>query len=311
MIGLWLLIQTQADRWWPATLVIFGPRWICALPLVLLVPAALGLRRRALVSLGIGALVVAWPVMGFCLPWERWLIDDMGGPRVRILTCNVENVDLNAHALRGIMDDAKPDIVAFQEWTDRHVDVLFGDSGWHVEGGSGLCLGSRFPIRKIESRQDEHGWRDVGIHYELETPWGTLHFFNVHLSTPRDGLEAMLGRRWRGGAELEANTAMRASESEELSQWVSRSQGHVVIAGDFNMPSESLVYKQAWGRYRDAFDAAGLGLGHSKFTRWYGIRIDHIDYGSGWNCRRCWVGPEVGSDHHPVLADLEWSASPR
>jgi vancomycin resistance protein VanJ len=34
------------------------------------------------------------------------------------------------------------------------------------------------------------------------------------------------------------------------------------------------------------------------------VRIDHILAGPGWYCARCWVGPDVGSPHRPVLADL-------
>jgi endonuclease/exonuclease/phosphatase family metal-dependent hydrolase len=311
MIGLWLLLRTQADRWWPATLVTFGPRWIWALPLALLLPSAIAVQRRALVPLAIASLVLAGPLMDCCLPWDRWLTNDTGGPHIRILTCNVEGLQLDVDALRGVLDDGKPDIVAFQEWAERHAAVLLSDPAWHVHTGKGLCLGSRFPIRDVDSHPDEHGWRDVGVRHDVETPRGTLHVFNVHLSTPREGLEAVLARPWRGGAELEANTAMRARESDDIHQWVSRAESHVVIAGDFNMPVESLVYQQAWGQYRDSFTAAGLGLGHTKFTRWYGVRIDHILCGPGWSCRRCWVGPDVGSDHRPVLADLEWLAYPR
>lgn len=311
MLGLWLMIRLAADRWWPATLVIFGPRWIWALPLAGLVLAALAFRRRALITLGIGAILLVGPVMGFCLPWDKWLVKTASGTRVRVLTCNVENVDLNAHALRGVMDDVQPDVVAFQEWSDQHGDILFGPRDWHVQVGKGLCLGSRYRIAKVEPHPDEHGWRDVGVRYDLETPAGTLHFVNLHLSTPRYGIEAMLTRGLKGIHDLQTNTAQRAHESEEMSRWVSRFDGHRVIAGDFNMPSESLVYRQAWGVYTDAFAAAGLGVGHTKFTRWYGIRIDHILVGAGWRCRRCWVGPPVGSDHRPVIADLEWVESSR
>jgi endonuclease/exonuclease/phosphatase (EEP) superfamily protein YafD len=39
-------------------------------------------------------------------------------------------------------------------------------------------------------------------------------------------------------------------------------------------------------------------------TRKTGVRIDHILAGHGWRCRRCWVGPNIGSAHRPVIADL-------
>ena len=39
------------------------------------------------------------------------------------------------------------------------------------------------------------------------------------------------------------------------------------------------------------------------------VRIDHVLAGKGWNCVRCWVGPNVGSPHRPVLADLVWTGT--
>jgi endonuclease/exonuclease/phosphatase (EEP) superfamily protein YafD len=36
------------------------------------------------------------------------------------------------------------------------------------------------------------------------------------------------------------------------------------------------------------------------------VRIDHILAGPGWRCRRCRVGPDAGSPHRPVIADMTW-----
>ena len=83
-------------------------------------------------------------------------------------------------------------------------------------------------------------------------------------------------------------------------------RGPLLLAGDFNLPVESAIYGQYWAQFSNAFSAAGLGLGHTKFTRWHGVRIDHILAGPSWRFRRCWVGPDVKSDHRPLIADVEW-----
>jgi vancomycin resistance protein VanJ len=36
VLGLWLVLRTASDRWWPATLLLFGPRWVWLLPLAVL-----------------------------------------------------------------------------------------------------------------------------------------------------------------------------------------------------------------------------------------------------------------------------------
>ena len=77
-----------------------------------------------------------------------------------------------------------------------------------------------------------------------------------------------------------------------------------IVAGDFNLPLESAIYRRDWATLQNAFSAAGFGLGHTKRSRWFGIRIDHVLAGSKSRIERCWIGPDVGSDHRPLVAEL-------
>jgi endonuclease/exonuclease/phosphatase (EEP) superfamily protein YafD len=309
VVGVWIMMRATADEWWLSTILLFGPSWVWALPLIGLVPLAAVFRFRSLGVLFLGALVAAGPLMGFCLPWRQMLPKDKAGLHFRILTCNVDHVFLDAPAMARVLEELKPDIVSFQEWKEEHERPVFGNKGWHVRSGGGVCLGSRFPILHVQALQDEPGWRDVITRYDLDTPAGLVHFFNVHLETPRAGLEAILGRRFKGIPDLEANIALRNRESEMASRWVRSTEGPLIVAGDFNMSCGSRVFRRWWDDYSDAFTIAGFGPGYSKYTEWFGVRIDHVLTGPGWECRRCWVGPDVHSDHRPVIADLEWVGS--
>src|ERR1700722_8454022 len=71
VLAVWGLLLTASDDWWPATLLLFLPRWIWGVPLAVLALGALVLRPRLLGVLLIGAVVVLWPIMGLCLPWQR------------------------------------------------------------------------------------------------------------------------------------------------------------------------------------------------------------------------------------------------
>lgn len=306
VVALWVLIRVGADTWWLPTLVIYGPRWVWALPAAPLFPAAILWRRRALLPLLAALPVLAGPILGFCLPWRAALAGHSRGSPFRILTCNVDGDHLNAPALRSLLDEVRPDVVALQEWSDRDRDTLFGAEGWSVRVGRGVCLASRFPILNADALPEEHDWRDLVTRYELDGPAGPVRVYNLHLATPRDGLEAILARRRQGAPELRTNIAQRAEESAKASGWIGSAGGSPLVVGDFNMPVESAIFRQRWGRFTDAFSSAGFGLGHTKFTKWYGIRIDHILAGPGWRCGRCWVGPDVGSDHRPLIAELEW-----
>jgi endonuclease/exonuclease/phosphatase (EEP) superfamily protein YafD len=105
------------------------------------------------------------------------------------------------------------------------------------------------------------------------------------------------------------NRVERRQEARAVSRWANAGNHPLLVAGDFNLPVESTIYQQSWSGFLNAFSEAGMGLGYTFVTRWSGVRIDHILAGSGWRCRHCWVGPNLGSPHRPVIADLEWVGS--
>jgi endonuclease/exonuclease/phosphatase (EEP) superfamily protein YafD len=63
-----------------------------------------------------------------------------------------------------------------------------------------------------------------------------------------------------------------------------------------------VIFRREFGDYQDAFSVAGWGYGYTKFTRVHGVRIDHVMCDGAWQAMKCWVGPDVGSDHRPVIA---------
>ena len=118
---------------------------------------------------------------------------------------------------------------------------------------------------------------------------------------------AQTGRFRFTGEEADADLGMQRHGVRwydlETGQWSSEDPIGI-LAGDFNMPVESRIYREFWGDFRDAFSAAGNGWGETKLTSWYGTRIDHVLYSPPWVCRRVSVGPPMGSDHCPLVADL-------
>jgi endonuclease/exonuclease/phosphatase (EEP) superfamily protein YafD len=300
------------DRWWPAAFLLFGPRWALLVPLALLLPVALWARRWMLPPLIGAALVVIGPVMGFCLPVPPFDTDGLPRLHVRILTCNVDGRHADTDNLKRLIAESDPDVVALQEWPAEADLAVLVPGGWHGHQGRGLCLISRYPVRLAAVTPNEEGWRDLINAYRLDSPGGALHFFNVHLDTPRPGLQAVLRQRWGGIPELKANLALCRRGSQTASRLVTATEeagGAVLVAGDFNMPTDSAIYRDNWAGLTNAFSSAGFGWGYTKQARWFGVRIDHIIAGRGWRCRRCLVGPEVGSDHRPLLADIDWVGS--
>jgi endonuclease/exonuclease/phosphatase family metal-dependent hydrolase len=145
------------------------------------------------------------------------------------------------------------------------------------------------------------------VRYELETPAGLLTFFSLHLASPRRGLHEMIHEPRQGIADLQAGSALRGEQFENLSLEVADGTGPLLLAGDFNTPTESSLFRDVWGRYTDAFTSAGWGWGYTFLGNRTTVRIDHILAGPGWHCERSWVGPYLGPPHRPVLADLIWT----
>jgi len=318
VVGVWVLLRLGGDRWWLATVMLFGPRWIYGLPLMLLVPLALFLRRRLLVPLAIAGAIVVFPIAGLCLPWARWTASP--GARIRVLTCNVQVKQVDRDALAALVERLQPDLVAIQEYfLDEPLDW---PEGWQVERRGPLVVASPHPVSDVEF---SHHWfpsnewpQANGLRCTVSMPHGDVRLVNVHLQSPRRGLGPVLSRRTiidpsRRGV-LEKVIDVRREEAVALRRWIGTSAEPVVVAGDFNTPADSIIQREVWGPYHNAFSEAGFGFGMTKRSRirslLYDSRIDHILSITAQPIR-CWVGPDVGSDHRPLIADLRIKSTNR
>jgi endonuclease/exonuclease/phosphatase (EEP) superfamily protein YafD len=275
-------------------------------PVGILAVVAAVCRPRLLWPLLAAGLIVLGPVMGFRIP--RWSAPEVrpGAPPLRVLTCNTQGSHLDKARFRSLIEETGPDVVLCQEWSEANALPVFGESGWHVYQGHGQCLASRHPLRLVRVLEGSAlGGRGALVHCEWATPRGSVQLVGLHLASPREGIEAVLGRKFAGVPDLEANIARRRHESEVARNWVDEIRGPLLLAGDFNLPDDSAIYARYWSEFSDAFQGAGLGWGYTKYTRLFGARIDHVLAGPGWRFRRCWVGPDVGSDHRPVIAEVE------
>lgn len=309
-----LLLNVFGDSWWAATVLLYGPRWIWAAPLAVLVPAAALWRRRFLAPLAASALVVLGPVMGLrvSLGAVASSVGDDAPPAagtLRVLTYNIGGaVKPQPGAIERIVLEAGADVALFQE-CDLLLDApSLQSKGYEVRVRAGMCLVTKLPIRKHEwrDRQDLEALEGAGRieRYTLDANGRDVIVVNVHLETVRDGLQAIRHSAWRGAPVLRANTGLRDLESRLAREYVDASQGPLLVAGDFNLPVESAIYDRHWSDLDNAFSEAGLGFGDTKVTRLFGIRIDHVLVGSAWEVERAWVGPDFGGDHRPMIADV-------
>ena len=139
-------------------------------------------------------------------------------------------------------------------------------------------VASRYPIRHDGA---DHRWQRPGhwprtdmLHCTIQSPGRDIDFCSVHLQSPHDGLSAVLDRqtvlRPSDSATLAAKIEQRWQESEDAQRWVSGFSASPILAGDFNLPVDSAIYRRYWSEYRDAFSEAGLGFGYTEWPQMRG-----------------------------------------
>ncbi|MBI4508376.1 MAG: endonuclease/exonuclease/phosphatase family protein [Deltaproteobacteria bacterium] len=302
LLAVFGLHRVYGDQAWPTTILLFGPRWAWACPLLILVPLGLIYDRRSLVVQAASLGVVLMPIMGLELAWPS-LGTEADGPRLRVITLNTGTIAPSKRAFLGLIERFEPDVVALQECAEDKVAPLF--AGWNFLSDRGLCVASKHPLRqKGAARRIIFGRESRAIHYEVEVSGRPVQLVNLHLSTPREGLEAMIAHRWNGLGAMRQAIARRERESRSIGEWIRGLPSPLVVVGDFNMTSDGTLYRRDWSHLVNAFTEVGWGFGYSKFTRWFGIRIDHVLMDRGFSPKACRVGLDLGSDHRPVLAEL-------
>lgn len=308
VVGVWALMVITGDRWWFGTVLLYGPRWIYFFPLLVLVPLAFFWHRRRLWPLGLIALFIAWPLMGFNVSWPSWLDSEPG--HLRVLTYNIERWEVNAEEFATLLDEERVDIAAVQEIAPRRFNL---PPQWHVHRAGESLLVSRYPIVQCEISRREP--QVNGIYCVLDTPNGPLGFAAVDILTPRRALDKVLdGEKIFNLAQVETAQKMigdRWLESSSLHGWIARfPETNKIVAGDFNLTVDSPIYRDIWSDYRNAFSFSEFGYGYTKLTKInrfrYSARIDHILSTSTLLPVRAWVGQDLGSDHFPLIADFRF-----
>lgn len=314
-VTFWLLIRHVSEWWWPATVLLYSPRWPLLLPLPVLLPWAWRKRRRLAWLPLVTGLFVLLPLMDFNVPWRRLIASEPHGFKLRVLTCNLHRIELNVPPLDKYVAQIQPDIVAFQDYSNWDEMPSLAGPQWHTyEIGNQVLLASRYPIvrvhdlnlERIPGADDSEFPRRFGIAvcFDVQTPAGLIHVINLHLVSPHKGLELLAYQTAHGIEMLKWSNVRRHNESELVTDWMSRQGGRYIVLGDFNMPAESPIYRQFWLRYPDAFPTAGWGYGFTHINLLTELRIDHLLTTGGITCTAVRLGPPCGTPHRPLVADL-------
>lgn len=314
-----LVLHLGGDRSSLGTILLFSGRWLILLPAIPLLLAALWRAPAALVPIAAAVLLGLFSYMGLTTGWKRVLPHRSGAP-LRVVTFNVDGGDQLAAIWPEPLETWHADVVALQECGDALASAIARGSGagWYRRRTRELCILSRFPIRAAAvmdrsalERVHEDAAAGIGgtgdvVRYDIVTGAGPIHFTNLHLETPRKGLEGLVTGHF-DMRRLDDNTRLRDIESHLARRWVDLGRDPGIVAGDFNTPTESRIFQAHWGDLTDAFSYAGAGFGMTKYNGWIRARIDHVLTGDGITPLRAVVGADLGSDHRPLIVDLTLS----
>lgn len=247
--------------------------------------------------------VVAFVGLGVsAVPMLAYLPDVSGGtaaaapasPTFRVLSFNVwfRNPDMATTA--AYIEQSNADAVVLLELTppqaERLRPLLPSYPNFHIEPSRmGAAVFTKWPMLDAASMPlAEEG--AVAARMRIDWHGTPVTVLGVHLNWP-------LGPR---------NSRFR---NEELAGVVAFSKAQhepLIVAGDFNLTPWSEYFRDALEESGLHDSARGFGLHRSWPAQFapVGIRIDHCLLSREWQSQRVDIGPSLGSDHLPLVADL-------
>ncbi len=271
-----------------------------------LVLVALGLRQWW--TAGLSALVVAasvaivWPHM-YRPPTD---LQPQPGQVVRLLWANLHNSNTDLAALQRLIEAEKPDIAVLTELDPIHDEVLRNVRGLlpfqsPPPRGSvfGLMLLAKKPPESLNFDLTMGDYAPLMVARLCPVESGCLTLLGLHAWPP-------LSPSW-----AEARNRQLARAADVARQHVEKGEG-VVLVGDLNLTPFSPVFERLI-RQSGLWDTATLPAEQPRALPWIatwwmggiGLPIDHALVSSGIGIVSRRVGPDIGSDHLPLILDLK------
>ena len=307
LIAVSVVMHSRLNDHWSLTLFLLAPRWAVALPLILTVPLTLGIRPRLSWIYAVHMVVILFGIMGYTLGTNNNHPPQMN-PILRILSCNTGGGTLDQGELISLIRKHQIDVVMLQECSTSISAPLFRELGWQHRQAYNIAIGSPFPLEDPERLAHHPGRYNAIAAMSCTVHWAhgdAFQVVSVHLPTFRPALEELRHFNIEQGSEkFDEVSKGYQTVAEQVQEAVKEILLPKIVAGDFNIPVESQYYKDYWGDFQNAYSVAGSGFGYTKFTRFHGVRIDHLLADEHWKVLKTWVGPSLGGDHRPVIVEL-------
>jgi endonuclease/exonuclease/phosphatase (EEP) superfamily protein YafD len=234
-------------------------------------------------------------VAPYGISWPR--ADASGsGPTLRLALVNVNTMNQNHESVKEFLFRIDADVIVLEEIDADWVEALTElDSRYPhsmkvpLRSNFGIGLWSRLPLESSEAVTfDLPGVPSLAATVDVKGK--PLRILATHPLPPRDA----------------RNTDSRNKQLEGIAALAGKGGSHSVVLGDLNTTP--------WGSaFRKMVDGTGLrdsGLGMGLQWSWpvglwpLALPIDHCLVSEKVDVVDRWMGPDVGSDHYPLVVDV-------
>ena len=262
---------------------------------------------------GAALLVRSWPRMGWViltlgivnlayvapLFWGRQDIP-AASPTIRVVSFNVQGQNEQYEQVIEFLAEVDADVIFLHE-ANRLWEGAFSEA----------LAGGRLPYLQHRSRPDHLIFSTLTL--TRASPWEVVS--HGWAEQEARAMEVAVGL---GGTEVtmlgihplaptnSRRAALRDAQFEFVADWVGKARGPTVVVGDFNATPWSHVFRPLTGSgLRNSQRGFGLSpsfpVDGSFLTR---VPIDHLLHSSHLAVSARWLGPDLGSDHFPLVVDL-------
>lgn len=242
-----------------------------------------------------GAVFAAIPIVSYM--GVQTARAEASSPTFRVVTFNTWFRNHDYDAIGRFLEKMQPDVIVLEERNRQEAQRLgeFLTSypySFNEPRPHGVVIFARWPIASAESLPLAEGGV-LAARVTLDWRGTPITVLGAHLHWP-------LGPK---------NSRLRNTELASIAAFAAAHPGPLIVAGDFNITPWSRHFRATLERSGLNDSAAGHGLAPSWPAQFppLGIRIDHCWVSRHWRSTDVRLGPSLGSDHLPLIADLEFT----
>lgn len=274
----------------------YAPKWVWLLSSA--AALVLSLRSGVATKLWVGLLFITVLWMQD-IQVKAWLVaPEPASPSLTVMTLNTGGT--SAERVSQLVKSHKPDIIMLQESQQKRIETMVGEA-WNTHCAGHICMASRYAFDVVDAfnRATFSDWGSFAAAYDVRIGEQTVRVVNAHLETPRDAL----GGRPLIDFSKQATDEYAYEKHTELRILSTLLAGAnpALIGGDLNTGVLEAAYREHLGMYTNAVSEAATGINYTKYTRWHGVRIDHVVTNNKVKVHDARVLRDTGGDHRAVL----------